>query len=119
MRLGFLAEHGGRWNDLFKLKVRDSYKSNLCGICGDYNDDPANDFTTGPRCGAEDSPGSVVSIYIVVYNIPYTRLYHKPYTIYTICTLLHQYEYSKSAQSEFDSDLCFAFSAFEYCNGVN
>ena len=62
MRLGLLVEHGGSKFTTFSMRVRESYKSCVCGLCGDYNGNPDNDFTTGPRCDTVDTPGTIVSV---------------------------------------------------------
>lgn len=61
MRLGILVEHGADWFETFSMRVRDGYQTNMCGMCGDYNGNPDNDYTTGPRCDTVDAPGSIVS----------------------------------------------------------
>lgn len=32
------------------FKVRSPYQSSVCGLCGDYNGNPNNDFTIGESC---------------------------------------------------------------------
>ncbi|XP_066518523.1 IgGFc-binding protein [Hoplias malabaricus] len=44
------------WSELFKVTVPSSYYNNLVGLCGTYNDDSNDDFTT-PK--GEQAPGLV------------------------------------------------------------
>lgn len=60
VKLGLFVQHGD--GNLINMKVRESYKGEICGLCGDYNGDPANDWTTGPRCGQEETSGLQVSL---------------------------------------------------------
>lgn len=59
LKLGIYIEHGE--DNYFMMKVRDSYVDNICGLCGDYNGNPDDDWTTGPYCHNEVKTGSVVS----------------------------------------------------------
>ncbi|KAF6037350.1 hypothetical protein EB796_004339 [Bugula neritina] len=54
MKLGIEIQYSG--GHIFEMKVRPSYQSNICGLCGNYNLDPADDFTTGPKCAGRQMP---------------------------------------------------------------
>jgi len=59
MKLGIEIQYSG--GHIFEMKVRPSYQSNICGLCGNYNLDPADDFTTGPKCAGPNAPYTIVS----------------------------------------------------------
>ena len=67
MRLGFYIEYGK--GHYFLIKMRDDYKGEICGLCGDWNGSPDNDWTIGNRCNQESEPGTIVNI--LYYSIKF------------------------------------------------
>lgn len=57
LKLGIYIEHGE--SNYFSMRVRELYKSQLCGLCGNYDDNPDDDWRTGPGC-ADAGPGLLV-----------------------------------------------------------
>ena len=53
-----------KWNGKTKVQILlpANYKENTCGICGNFDGDPDNDFAVGPACPAQ-GVGSQVSDY--------------------------------------------------------
>ena len=77
LKLGLFIEHGE--SNYFIMKVQNSYKGKLCGICGDYNGDPGNDWTSGPRCNEGNEITLVGIICAVIYSlcIHYIYIHYK------------------------------------------
>ncbi|KAF6037501.1 hypothetical protein EB796_004200 [Bugula neritina] len=62
MKLGIEIQYSG--GHIFEMKVRPSYQSNICGLCGNYNLDPADDFTTGPSVLGQMPPTPLLAMSI-------------------------------------------------------
>ncbi|XP_067932805.1 kielin/chordin-like protein [Watersipora subatra] len=60
LKLGIYIEHGE--SNYFSMRVRELYKSELCGLCGNYDDNPDDDWRTGPGC-ADAGPGLLTENY--------------------------------------------------------
>ena len=66
-----------RWSGTTKVEVlvNQESKSHLCGLCGNYNNDPSDDWIVGPECPEQ---GQVVSTGNVICT-PYLCLLYLPY----------------------------------------
>ena len=46
MYIGLKIEFDTNWLTNLKIEVGDAYKNKLCGLCGKFNDNPGDDFTS-------------------------------------------------------------------------
>ena len=51
------------WSGTHRVEVHlpNSFDHETCGVCGNFNYDPADDLVIGPKCVGQDQPGSLVS----------------------------------------------------------
>ena len=69
LQTGFGLEVKWTGDDKVIVIVPKSFKRDVCGLCGDFDNNKENDWTVGPACPAND-PGSVVS------DLPFTTPNH-------------------------------------------
>ena len=60
LQTGFGLEVKWTGDDKVMVNIPKSFKRNVCGLCGDFNNDKDNDWTVGPEC-PDHGPGTVVS----------------------------------------------------------
>ena len=60
-----------KWNGKTKVQVLlpANYKHQTCGICGDYDGSPTNDFLVGPACPGHNVGSVVIVVWIYMTYI--------------------------------------------------
>ena len=55
-----------------EVNVPPTYQRKLCGLCGNYNNRPGDDWKVGPACAGE---GAIVSFFYFIYSLINLILY--------------------------------------------
>ena len=62
MKTDFKMEIWWSGTDRVQVHIPSTYGRETCGVCGNFNYDPADDLVIGPKCAGNDEPGILVRI---------------------------------------------------------